>query len=468
MNKRKFNDMQADSINKRSNLADNTAKDMGYQASSSLNTIYSNKSIKSLLKSYLPNVNIEDIYLSKVTGDHVYYNFVNNLKGKLIHETKDKVVSDDKFYVIIEQSINSDLQVSSVTVLKLYSKNNKNRIKILPIVGSTSGLLISEFQNTSELKTVQVKLGVMLEWFCENQSINVYLDNLIEVIKLSIEYKTPGKVPDDMVEKIMNTPYTEYEKSHQELLNTLKVTDGKEINELSLADKDQGEVIVSASIKKTVSWDPLVEDNEGYTTRREKHKFKTKTEECKKEKDEVEEYFEQCITSWHWDQKIWEKRYFHTNKLNSDKFQHLLDKHCDRIRGKFGGHILKKHHYDCPGCYQGCNLIEGKLLNKIIDGYTFLMSYSPNLLSLLMEYQKSMLESFSQNDIDMLAFYNAHPELKLINLIEKRISNIDIVEKGHGNIPDGRTDIEVLVDVTNHDQENFELKLAGNSLDSYE
>ncbi|XVN41342.1 MAG: hypothetical protein RCO49_01845 [Rickettsia endosymbiont of Argas persicus] len=83
-----------------------------------------------------------------------------------------------------------------------------------------------------------------------------------------------------------------------------------------------------------------------------------------------------------------------------------------------------------------------------------------------------MLEAFSQCDIDMLGFYKAHPELKLINLIEKRISNIDIDEKDQNSIiipiSDDKTDTEILVDITNYDQENSELKLVGNSTDSSE
>ncbi|KJV78057.1 hypothetical protein RHORCCE3_1947 [Rickettsia hoogstraalii str. RCCE3] len=460
--------IQINTINKKKELEGNAEKGIIYQVSSVSSIIYSDKNIKSLLKSYLPNANIEDIYLFKVIGDHVYYNFINNLKAKLIHETKDKVVSNDRFYVIIEQSINQDQNISSAILLKLYNKNNENQIKILPVLGSTSWLLMDKLQNTSELSKVSVKGDSKPKWFRENQSINVYLDNLIEVIKLSIEYKSPHQIPDDKIIEIMNTPYAEYEKIHQELLNRLKLTDDEGIDQLSLVDKNQDEFVASSSIKKTVSWDPTVEDNEGHTIRRKKHKFKVKI----KEKDEIEEYFEQCITSWNWDQKIWEERYFNTNRLDSDKFQHLLDKHCDRIMGKFGGHISKKHHYDRPECYHGCGEVKEEILNKIIEGYIFLINCSPNLLNLFREYQESMLEAFSQCDIDMLGFYKAHPELKLINLIEKRISNIDIDEKDQNSIiipvSDDKTDTEILVDIINYNQENSELKLTGNIVDSYE
>ncbi|KJW03954.1 hypothetical protein [Rickettsia argasii] len=460
--------IQINTINKKKELEGNAEKGIIYQASSVSSIIYSDKNIKSLLKSYLPNANIEDIYLFKVIGDHVYYNFINNLKAKLIHETKDKIVSDDKFYVIIEQSINSDLQVSSAIILKLYNKNNKNQIKILPVLGSTSGSLLGEFLKTLELSKVLIKVDSIPDWFRENQSINVYLENLIEVIKLSIEHKSPSKIPNDKIIEIMNTPYAEYEKIHQGLLNRLELTDDEGIDQLSLVDKNQDEFVASSSIKKTVSWDPTVEDNEGHTIRRKKHKFKVKT----KEKDEVEEYFEQCITSWNWDQKIWEERYFNTNKLDSDKFQYLLDKYCDQIRGAFGSHISTKHHYDRPECYHGCGEVKEEILNKIIEGYIFLINCSPNLLNLFREYQESMLESFSQCDIDMLGFYKAYPELKLINLIEKRIDNIDVDEKDQNSIiipiSDDKTDTEILVDITNYNQENSELKLTGDIVDSYE
>ncbi|XVN41364.1 MAG: hypothetical protein RCO49_02045 [Rickettsia endosymbiont of Argas persicus] len=453
-------------------LEDNAEKDIIYQASSVSSIIYSDKNIKLLLKSYLPNANIEDIYLFKIIEDHVYYNFVNNLKTKLIYETKDKIVSDDKFYVIIEQSINQDQNISSAILLKLYNKNNKNQLEILPVIDNEDTVdLLKNLKKQlkswpEELKKLRMITDDIPEWY--NTQLPINISNLIEIIKLSIKYKSPHQIPDDKIIEIMSTSYAEYEKIHQELLNRLELTDDEGIDQLSLVDKNQDEFVASSSIKKTVSWDPTVEDNEGHTIRRKKHKFKVKT----KEKDEVEEYFEQCITSWNWDQKIWEERYFNTNKLDSDKFQHLLDKYCDQIRGAFGGHVSKKHLYDRPECYHGCGEVKEEILNKIIEGYIFLINCSPNLLNLFREYQESMLESFSQCDIDMLGFYKAHPELKLINLIEKRISNIDIDGKDQNSIiipiSDDKTDTEILVDITNYNQENSELKLTGDIVDSYE
>ncbi|XVN41755.1 MAG: hypothetical protein RCO49_04590 [Rickettsia endosymbiont of Argas persicus] len=462
--------IQINTINTKKKLEGNAEKGIIYQASSVSSIIYSDKNIKLLLKSYLPNANIEDIYLFKVIGDHVYYNFVNNLKTKLIYETKDKIVSDDKFYVIIEQSINQDQNISSAILLKLYNKNNKNQIKILPIVTSINGiedaLLLSEFRKDQELCTLKIKVDSIPDWFRENQSINVYLDNLIEVIKLSIEYKSPSKIPDDKIIEIMNTSYAEYEKIHQELLNRLELTDDEGIDQLSLVDKNQDEFVASSSIKKTVSWDPTVEDNEGHTIRRKKHKFKVKT----KEKDEVEEYFEQCITSWNWDQKIWEERYFNTNKLNTDQFKELIDQYCNEIKKEFRIHIFNKYsYYDCPNYVDPLDFQES--LNQIVKGYRFLIGYYSNFYNVLSEYQESIFMEFS--DTNFIRFYDDHPGLTLIRLIEKRTDNVNIVvTKDQNNIinstSDYKTDSEILVDVTNYDQENSELKLVGNSTDSSE
>ena len=417
-------------------------------------TTFLNQSIKSLLNNYLRNASIEDIYLLKVTRDDIYYRVVNDLKTKLTSTIKDKVASDDKFYVIIEQSANTDLEISSAIILKLYNKNNISQIKILPIVvGSVSieRSLFNEFRTNSELSKISIKVDSKPKWFREQESTtSIYLANLIEVVKLSIEYKSPNKVPNDKIEEVMTTPYSEYEKSHQELFNSLKLTNNEAIDQSILADKHENGSVVSGSIKRKrmVSWDPLVEDNEGHTIRRKKHKSTINT----KAKDEIEEYFKQCITSWHWDQTIWEEKY----KVTSERLQHLLDKYCDRIRGKFGGHILNKHHYDCPNDYDGCKHLQEDQLNKIIDGYIFLIGHCPNLLNLFREYQKSMLKSLSQCAIDMLGFYNNHPKLKLINLIEKRVDNID------------KADREILVNITNCNQENVSLKLTGNIVHSSE
>ncbi|XVN40589.1 MAG: hypothetical protein RCO49_07305 [Rickettsia endosymbiont of Argas persicus] len=103
------------------------------------------------------------------------------------------------------------------------------------------------------MSKISIKVDDLSDWFRENQSINVYLDNLIEVIKLSIEYKSPSKIPDDKIIEIMNTSYAEYEKIHQELLNRLELTDDEGIDQLSLVDKNQDEFVASSSIKKTVS-----------------------------------------------------------------------------------------------------------------------------------------------------------------------------------------------------------------------
>ncbi|MCZ6884671.1 hypothetical protein [Rickettsia helvetica] len=457
-------------MNKKRKLEDNAEKGIIYQTSSVSGTMYSDKSIKSLLKSYLPNANIEDIYLFKVIEDHVYYNFVNNLKTKLIYETKDKIVSDDKFYVIIEQSINQDQNISSAILLKLY---NKNQLEILPVIDNEDTVdLLKNLKKqlklgSEELKKLRIITDDIPEWY--NAQLPINISNLIEIIKLSIKYKSPHQIPDDKIIEIMNTPYAEYEKSHQELLNGLKLTDDEEIDQLSLVDKNQDEFVASANIKKAVSWDPVVEDNEGHTIRRKKHKFKVKT----KEKDEVEEYFEQCITSWNWDQKIWEERYFNTNRLDSDKFKELIDKYCDEIIVKnLGNQVLSKHHYDnCNNT--SCNHTEShKSLDKIIEGYVFLINYSPNLFTLLKENQEIAFRAFSQCDVDVLGFYKAHPELKLTSLIGKRIGNIDIVVKDQGNIINpisyDKIDTEILIDVTNYDQENSELKLTGNITDNHE
>ncbi|XVN42338.1 MAG: hypothetical protein RCG15_06830 [Candidatus Rickettsia vulgarisii] len=75
--------IQINTINTKKKLEGNAEKGIIYQASSVSSIIYSDKNIKLLLKSYLPNANIEDIYLFKIIEDHVYYNFVNNLKTKL-------------------------------------------------------------------------------------------------------------------------------------------------------------------------------------------------------------------------------------------------------------------------------------------------------------------------------------------------------------------------------------------------
>ncbi|GFY43773.1 uncharacterized protein TNIN_107201 [Trichonephila inaurata madagascariensis] len=340
-------------MNKKRKLEDNAAKGIIYQTSGVSSTMYSDKSIKSLLKSYLPNANIEGIYLLKIIEDHVYYNFVNNFKTKLIYETKGKIVSEDKFYVIIEQSINQDQNISSAILLKLYSKHNKNQLEILPVIDREDTVdLLKDLKKelklgSEELKKLRIIIDDIPEWY--NAQLPINISNLIEIIKLSIKYKSPQQIPDNKIVEIMNTSYAEYEKSHQELLNRLELTDDEGMDQLSLIDKNRDEFVASSSIKNTISWDATVEDNEGHTIRRKKHKFKVET----KEKDEVEKYFGHCITSWNWDKKIWDEQYFNTNKLDSDKFQHLLDEHRVRIMGKFGMHVSTKHRYDRPECYHG-------------------------------------------------------------------------------------------------------------------
>ncbi|XVN40711.1 MAG: hypothetical protein RCO49_08085 [Rickettsia endosymbiont of Argas persicus] len=235
-------------------LEDNAEKDIIYQASSVSSIIYSDKNIKLLLKSYLPNANIEDIYLFKIIEDHVYYNFVNNLKTKLIYETKDKIVSDDKFYVIIEQSINQDQNISSAILLKLYNKNNKNQLEILPVIDNEDTVdLLKNLKKQlkswpEELKKLRMITDDIPEWY--NTQLPINISNLIEIIKLSIKYKSPYQIPDDKIIEIMNTSYAEYEKIHQELLNRLELTDDEGIDQLSLVDKNQDEFVASSSIKK--------------------------------------------------------------------------------------------------------------------------------------------------------------------------------------------------------------------------
>ncbi|XVN40588.1 MAG: hypothetical protein RCO49_07300 [Rickettsia endosymbiont of Argas persicus] len=100
-----------------------------------------------------------------------------------------------------------------------------------------------------------------------------------------------------------------------------------------------------------------------------------------------------------------------------------------------------------------------------------MIGYYSNFYNVLSEYQESIFMEFS--DTNFIRFYNDHPGLTLIRLIEKRTDNVNIVvTKDQNNIinstSDYKTDSEILVDVTNYDQENSELKLVGNSTDSSE
>ncbi|WHQ46852.1 MAG: hypothetical protein MTP17_00405 [Candidatus Midichloria sp.] len=176
---------------------------------------YTSDKIKLILEHYLPQKNIEYVYL--IDNPDQYHNCIDNLKQQLIQETKDKVVFNDQFYVVIERP-DDQSRVSSAIVLKLFNKNNKNQIKVLPVVGSTSGLLISEFQNTPELKIVQVKLDIIPDWFREHQHTSIYLNNLIEVVRLSIECNAPCKVGNNEIEEIMSESSIEYEKIHKSIL----------------------------------------------------------------------------------------------------------------------------------------------------------------------------------------------------------------------------------------------------------
>ncbi|KJW03953.1 hypothetical protein [Rickettsia argasii] len=178
---------------------------------------YTSDKIKLILQHYLPQKNIEQVYL--IDAPDQYYNCVENLKQQLIWETKDKVILNDKFYIVIERP-GDQSYVSSVIMLKLFNKNNKNHIKMLPVLGSISGSLLDEFQKTPELSKVSIKVDSIPDWFLEHKSTtNVYLNNLIEVIKLSIECNAPCKVQYDEIEEIMSESSIEYEKTHKSILD---------------------------------------------------------------------------------------------------------------------------------------------------------------------------------------------------------------------------------------------------------
>ncbi|XVN43920.1 MAG: hypothetical protein RCG16_07155 [Rickettsia hoogstraalii] len=171
---------------------------------------YTSDKIKLIFQHYLPHKNIEQVYL--IEAPDPYYSCIDNLKQQLIWETKDKVIFSDKFYVVIERS-DDPSQVSSAIILKLSNKGNKNQLEILPVLGSISGSLLDEFQKTPELGKVSIKVDSIPDWFLEHKSTtNVYLNNLIEVIKLSIECNAPCKVQDNEIEEIMSESSIEYEK----------------------------------------------------------------------------------------------------------------------------------------------------------------------------------------------------------------------------------------------------------------
>ncbi|XVN41403.1 MAG: hypothetical protein RCO49_02310 [Rickettsia endosymbiont of Argas persicus] len=108
--------------------------------------------------------------------------------------------------------------------MKLSNKGNKNQLEILPVIDSINGardiLLFSEFRKDQELRALKIKVDSIPDWFLEHKSItNVYLNNLIEIIKLSIECNAPCEVGDNEIEEIMSESSIEYEKTHKSILD---------------------------------------------------------------------------------------------------------------------------------------------------------------------------------------------------------------------------------------------------------
>ncbi|XVN44281.1 MAG: hypothetical protein RCG16_01745 [Rickettsia hoogstraalii] len=159
----------------------------------------------------MPHKNIEQVYL--IEAPDQYYSCIDNLKQQLIQETKDKIVFSDKFYVVIERSNQQDI-ISSVILLKLSNKGNRNQLKILPITDSadTTDLFKKQLKlGSEELKKLRMITDDIPEWY--NSQLLINISNLIEIIKLSIECNAPCEVGDNEIEEIMSESSIEYEKN---------------------------------------------------------------------------------------------------------------------------------------------------------------------------------------------------------------------------------------------------------------
>lgn len=496
--------IQINTINKKSKLADDAAKYLTDQNFYMLTTteLYSNNNIKLILSDYIKDkvidVDILDCDVSKSKEkqwDKQQKKLIKKLKYDLYKFESSQLT--EKFYILGQKDNNAIIKAASI--IRFYTQNDENTISIVPLIDyiyshNLFGLFNKDeiiLQYTDNLSS-RKKCGILI------RSEGIDIGKFIEVIKLRINNIDNTVSIDEDIKKVIEVLSNSYKIAHQEIVDKYKIEfqdnegqgdySSEEDEVLDVVDEIKnaieneeiiGEVVeqlVAKVVKKSeqevkkISWDISVIDNEGRTRN---------NKEVKLNDGEAIEIFAKAVEKW-------DLELFKEAKDKSKDFAKLVDYFDEEIKNKFWVHFYNNIYYQ-GRLTEELNidkLLSTKIeynnyIQKISDGYAFLISNIPSIWDKLKQEQLCGINQLSKSNKiskDLIAIIEGKinpvqaQQNNNINddATSNNIQNINIYNKADNNCVNNEDQADLLVGnfvvptVHFHHQENIELDLIGN------
>lgn len=499
--------IQINTINKKSKLVDDSEKYSTNRDSNNMLTnteLYSNKNIKLVLLHHMQDkvidVDIFDYDVNKEEEEQW-----NKQQKKLIKKLKFDLYKfessqlTEKFYALGQKDNNA--VITAASIIRFLKQDDELIIDVIPVIlHKYSRSIYNDLNMQSVLDDIAIDIlctrrsGILIK------SEGIDIGKFIEVIKLRINnIDNPINIDED-IKKVIEVPSSNYKIAHQAIVDKYKIEfqdnegqgnySSEEDEILDVIDQIKDtieyeeiicevvEELITRAVKKSekgekkLSWDISVIDNEGRTRNNKEVKLNDR---------EAIEIFAKAVEKW-------DLELFKEAKEKSKNFVKLFDYFDEEIRDEFWSHFYSNIYYQDHLLTEDLNIdnvlsttIEyNNFIQKISDGYAFLISNIPSIWDKLKQQQLCRINEFSKSDKifkDLIAIIEGkiNPvQAKQNNNINdnasasNNVQNINIYNKADNNCVNSHDQADLRVGnfavptIHFHNQENIELDLIGN------
>ncbi|EER21903.1 hypothetical protein REIS_1087 [Rickettsia endosymbiont of Ixodes scapularis] len=465
--------------------------------------LYSNKNIKLVLLHHMQDkvidVDIFDYDVNKEKEEQW-----NKQQKKLIKKLKFDLYKfessqlTEKFYILGQKDNNAIITAASI--IRFFTQDGgQQAIKIIALIDYGCVFeLFSQLNEDSMFNDIDINILSKRRSGTLIKSEGIDIGKFIEVIKLRINnIDNPINIDED-IKKVIEVPSSNYKIAHQEIVDKYKIefqnNEGKgnyssaEDEILDIIDHIKDtieheeiickvvEQLITRAVKKSekgeknLSWDISVIDNEGRTRNNKEVKLNDR---------EAIEIFAKAVEKW-------DLELFKEAKDKSKDFAKLVDYFNEEIKNKFWVHFYNNIYYQGRFTEELniAKLLSTKIeynnyIQKISDGYAFLISNIPSIWDKLKQEQLCSINQLSKSDKiskDLIAIIEGKinpvqaQQNNNINddAASNNIQNINIYNKADNNCVNNEDQADLLVGnfvvptVHFHHQENIELDLIGN------
>ncbi|WP_156147444.1 hypothetical protein [Rickettsia endosymbiont of Ixodes pacificus] len=464
--------------------------------------LYSNKNIKLVLLHHMQDKVIDlDIFDYDVNKEKEEQ--WNKQQKKLIKKLKFDLYKfessqlTEKFYVLGQKDNNA--VITAASIIRFLKQDDELIIDVIPVIlHKYSRSIYNDLNMQSVLDDIAIDILCTRRSGTLIKSEGIDIGKFIEVIKLRINnIDNPINIDED-IKKVIEVPSSNYKIAHQEIVDKYKIefqdNEGKsnysseEDEILDIIDQIKDtieheeiicevvEQLITRTVKKSekgeknLSWDISVIDNEGRTRNNKEVKLNDR---------EAIEIFAKAVEKW-------DLELFKEAKDKSKDFAKLVDYFDEEIKNKFWVHFYNNIYYQ-GRLTEELNidkLLSTKIeynnyIQKISDGYAFLISNIPSIWDKLKQEQLYGINQLSKSDKiskDLIAIIEGKinpvqaQQNNNINddAASNNIQNINIYNKADNNCINNEDQADLLVGnfvvptVHFHHQENIELDLIGN------